>query len=322
MTSTPGASRRAFPATASISTRVGAALATLFLVAGITACSADGDSAGGSADLVAPRDARAGGSAGDATREESAPKSALDGANRTLVQTRSVIKTGEIATTSKDLDEVRQEVDQLLFGFGGQLAGEQTSHDDDGRIERSTLILRVPVAKFDAAMDALEKLGRMKTSDSASKDVTTEVIDVNERVETTQESLDRQQGFLRTSQNIDDLIRFENEITSREAELQSLTAQQAYLNDQTSMSTITLYLSTPKTYVEPPSALEDAGFLAGLKSGWNALKVFAVATLTVVGAVLPSAVAGTLVGVPTWLLVRTMRRRNKVPPPVAPPAAD
>lgn len=253
-------------------------------------------------------------------RDESAPKSALDAANRTLVQTRVVIKTGEIASISKDLDEVRQEVDRLLFGFGGQLAGEQTSHDDDGKIERSTLILRVPVSKFDAAMDALEKLGRNKTSDTASKDVTTEVIDVNERVETAQDSLDRLQGFLRKSQNIDDLIRFEREITTREAELQSLSAQQAYLNDQTSMSTITLHLSTPKTYVEPPGALDDAGFVAGLKSGWNALKVFAVATLTVVGAVLPSAVAGALLGVPTWLLVRALRRRNKVFPPVEPPA--
>jgi len=171
------------------------------------------------------------GIAGGATRDESAPESAPGALNRTLVQTRAVIKTGEIATTSKDLDEVRREVDRLLFGFGGVLAGDQTSHDDDGKIESSTLILRVPVSKFDAAMDALEKLGRMKSSDSRSKDVTTEVIDVNERVETTQDSLDRLQEFLRTSQNIDDLIRFEREITTREAQLQSLTAQQAYLSD-------------------------------------------------------------------------------------------
>jgi len=258
----------------------------------------------------------------DATRDESAPESPSGALNRTLVQTRAVIKTGEIATTSKDLDGVRQEVDHLLFGFDGQLAGEQTSHDDDGKIERSTLILRVPVAKFDAAMDAFEKLGRMKTSDSNSKDVTTEVIDVNERVETTQDSLDRLQRFLRTSQNIDDLIRFEREITTRESELQSLTAQQAYLNDQTSMSTITLYLSTATTYIEQPGALDDAGFLAGLESGWNALKVFAIATLTVVGVVIPSATAVAMFGVPTWLLLRAIRRRNRASTPIAPPATD
>lgn len=313
MRSTPGTSRSPFPvrasATATTSTRLGAALLTLFLAAGVTACSAGG----GGGDASSTMDAKEGvaeGLAGGATRDESAPESAPGALNRTLVQTRAVIKTGEIATTSKDLDEVRQEVDRLLFGFGGVLAGEQTSHDDDGKIESSTLILRVPVAKFDAAMDAMEKLGRMKTSESTSKDVTTEVIDVNERVETTQDSLDRLQGFLRTSQNIDDLIRFEREITTREAQLQSLTAQQAYLSDQTSMSTITLYLSTAKAYIEPPGALDDAGFLAGLESGWNALTVFAVATLTVVGAVLPSAVALVLLGFPTLLLFRSLARRR------------
>ena len=266
-----------------------------------------------SAESVASKEAQFEGLDRSAMRDESALQSAPNALNRTLVQTRAVIKSGQIATTSKNLDEVRQEVDQLLFGFGGVLAGEQTSHDDDGKIESSTLVLRVPVLKFDAAMDALEKLGRMKSSDSKSKDVTTEVIDVNERVETTQDSLDRLQGFLRTSQNIDDLIRFEREITTREAQLQSLTAQQAYLNDQTSMSTITLYLSTAKAYIEPPGALDDAGFLAGLESGWNALKVFAIATLTVVGAVLPSAVAIALLGFPTLLLVRSLARRRATP---------
>lgn len=321
MTSTSRTSRRLIPATTSTSTRLGAGLLTLFLAVGVAACSAGGDARSAMDGLSVSREAPAD-SAGDAALYDQNLEKDLDGANRTVVQIRAVIKTGQIATTSKDLDEVRQEVDQLLFGFGGQLAGEQTSHDDEGRIERSTLVLRVPVTKFDAAMDALEKLGVMKTSDSNAKDVTTELIDVNERVQTTQESLDRLQGFLSRSQNIDDLIRFEREITTREAELQSLTAQQSYLNDQTSMSTITLYLSTATTYIEQPGALDDAGFLAGLESGWNALKVFAIATLTVVGVVIPSATAVALFGVPTWLLLRAIRRRNRASTPIAPPATD
>ncbi len=59
-----------------------------------------------------------------------------------------------------------------------------------------------------------------------------------------------------------ELLRYEDQITERQSELQSLKAQQSYLADQTSMSTITVYLSTPEKYVPPPDALEDAGFLA------------------------------------------------------------
>mgnify|MGYP006181480377 CR=1 FL=1 len=59
------------------------------------------------------------------------------------------------------------------------------------------------------------------------------------------------------AKDIEDLLRYEQQITQREAELQSLKAQQSYLADQTSMSTVTVYLSTPKAYVEPPGTLRS-----------------------------------------------------------------
>ena len=268
-------------------------------------------------------DLDAGSAGGDAAMEGAAREQARGSANRAVVQTRAVIKTGQVSVTNADLDATRQELDELLQAFGGNIDREQTSHDDEGRIESSTLVLRVPVAEFTVAVDALENLGKMKTSESRSKDVTTQVIDVNERVQTIQTSLDRLQKFQRQSNNIDDLIRFEDQVTQRESELSSLEAQQAYLADQTSFSTITLYLSTPDKYVAPPDALEDAGFLTGLKSGWNALKDAVVVGLTIVGAMLPFALALALVGVPLWLLVRADRRRNRLAPSTAqPPTSD
>ncbi len=73
----------------------------------------------------------------------------------------------------------------------------------------------------------------------------------------------------------------------------------------------------PDKFVPPPGALDDAGFLAGLKSGWNALQDTVVVVLTVVGAVLPFALALALVGVPLVLLVRrTLRARPAAETPV------
>lgn len=299
-------------------------LAAAVLLAGFVAVAAGcsgGSNEASSGDAQTVADGQEGGdfAGSDADGGKTAPE-APNGANRTTVQARSVIRTGQVALTGKNLDKTRDEVDQLLFAMGGSIDNEQTTHDDDGGIERSTLVLRVPVATFEATMKALEKLGKVKTSDSTSKDVTTEVIDVNERVETLQTSLDRLQRFQSQSENIDDLIRFEDQITTRESELRSLEAQQAHLLDQTAMSTITLYLSVPDKYVAPPGALDDAGFLAGLKGGWNALLDFVVVGLTVAGAALPFAIAFALVGVPTWLLVRTSADRPAKPAGAANPA--
>ena len=239
---------------------------------------------------------------------------ATPGANRTVVRVRAQIKTGEVTLTSRHLDAARAQVDGVLARYDGTVDAEQTTHARNGSILSSVLTLRVPVASFEDAVSALEKVGTMKTSDSRSKDVTTQVIDVRERVATLRTSLERLHRFQKQTANIDDLIRFEQEITQREAELQSLVAQRDYLADQTTLSTITVTMLRPEKYVAPPDPLKDAGFWSGLKAGWGALVDTVVVALTVVGAVLPFAAVLALVGVPVWLLLRRALRARRTPP--------
>jgi len=256
--------------------------------------------------------------AGSAASSGEVAPSAPDGqvqastANRTVVRTKAEIKTAEIALTATDLAEVRDRVDGLLVSFGGQVDKEESSNDRDGELERSTLVVRVPVDRFEQAQRAFQRLGKVRSSDEASKDVTTQVIDVDERVQTLQNSLDRLQRFQRAATNVDDLLRYENQITARQSELLSLEAQQAFLADQTSLATITLYLSTPEEFVPPPDALANAGFVTGLEAGWHAFGDVVLVVLTGIGAVIPFAVAAVVLGVPAWLVARTLlRRRNQ-----------
>jgi hypothetical protein len=300
-------------------------------VLGLTAACSGGGSDTMSADTGAVTSESGGGGAGrdgvGMPQPATAPGGGKDApaVNRTVVQVRSVIKTGQISLADKDLDATRADIDGLLVSLGGTVDSERTVHDRKGDLKRSMLVLRVPVDEFDTAMTELAELGRVLHSDTVSKDVTSQVIDVDERVQTLQNSLDRLQAYQRDARDIDDLIRFEQQITQRESELQSMKAQQDYLADQTAMSTISVTLARPSAVVEPPSRLDDAGFLAGLKGGWAALTAAVVVGLTVVGAVLPFAVVLLLVGVPVWLLVRrTVRSRSttaNATAPTEPPAA-
>ena len=283
------------------------ALLALGALAGCTGGGgADSMGSGGSvsADQAEPAPASGGGTTG---------KAAL-GANRVVVRAQSVIRTAELSITAKDLGAVRADVDSLLAAVGGSIGNEQTTHDRKGRVESSTLVLRVPVDRFAATKKALMGMGKLETSDESAKDVTSQVIDVDERVQTLQNSLDDLQRYQRKAQDVKDLLDFEEKITQRQAELQSLKAQQSYLADQTSLSTITVHLSTPEKYVPPPDALQDAGFLSGLKAGWNALGDAVVVTLTVLGAVLPFLLVGALVGLPAWIGLRALLRRRSPSP--------
>ncbi len=285
----------------------------LLTMAALTGC-AGGDGGGDSL-------ADSGGSVGapePATDQGEAAKGTGDGANRTAVRTTSLIRTGELYITGKNLDGLRSDVEDLLEANGGTIDKEQTSNDRDGKVERSTLVLRVPVETFPAVKKALEGLGKLQSSDETSKDVTTEVIDVDERVETLQNSLDNLQRYQQRAKDVTELLRYEDQITARQSELQSLQAQQSYLRDQTTMSTLTVHLSTPDTYVPPPDALENAGFLTGLKAGWNALGDFVVVALTMLGAALPFLGVGALLGAPAWLVLRHLLRRRQTPAPAGP----
>ena len=110
------------------------------------------------------------------------------------------------------------------------------------------------------------------------------------------------------------VIRLESEIARREADLASLRAQQDYLEDQTSLSTIDLTLRAEEPEPKPApekDELEDAGFLAGLSGGWNALLDVLVVAATVVGALLPFALVAALVGLPLALWLRATRRQRR-----------
>jgi hypothetical protein len=242
-------------------------------------------------------------------------------ANRPAVQTRAVIRRGEVALVTREVNRARTEIDDLLASLGGYLASEDTFNDRSGRPERSVLVMRVPEPAFDEAMRALAGIGRTERTDRRSKDVTTEVIDVDTRVATQEASLARLQRFLRQASDVDDMIRLESEIATRQATLESLKAQQKYLADQTSMSTITVRLRTPAA-PPPPEPAQEAGFVVGLANGWSALTAVLVAGATVAGVLLPFLVALALVGVPVWLLVRAVARRRGQAAPVVPPTPD
>ena len=224
------------------------------------------------------------------------------------------IRTGQVTLVSDDLDAARASVGRTVQRYGGQIADEQTDHEDDGDLRSSRLTLRVPSARFSTVMASFAEVGDVRGSQTEQEDVTTEVIDVASRIRTQEVSLDRLRGFLDRATSVPSVIRLESEIARREADLASLRAQQDYLEDQTSLSTIELTMRAAEPEPRPApqkDELQDAGFLAGLNGGWNALLDVLTVAATVLGALLPFALAGALAGVPLTVWLRTTRRHRR-----------
>jgi hypothetical protein len=225
---------------------------------------------------------------------------------------RAVVSTGQLAIHARDVARARGAVFTLVAGWGGTVADEKTGSDAHGRLSDSTMTLRVPSPRFDVAMDALAKVGSVEQQSRSAQDVTTQVIDNRARVRAAERSIRSIENLLGRAVRLSDVIAIESDLARRQADLDSLEQQEAWLSDQTSLSTITLTLSRPMPHPAKKHT-EARGFLAGLDGGWSALQGATVVGLTLVGAAFPFALLIALVGVPLWIAVR--RRR-----PVAPPA--
>lgn len=291
-------------------------MAALALVATGVSCSGGGsDSAPASADGLSSKEAptngagqRFGGTDEGVSDTDSAASPRLRAPEQMVP--RSVISTGNVALRSKDVAEARFEVQKIVDHYRGEITQEQTDTDDDGDVRRSRLVLRIPTAEFGNAMQDLEKAADLISSDTATEDVTTQVIDLQVRLRVQRRSIERIELLFARAQSIRDIMAIESQLARRQAVLGSLERQQAYLADQTTMSTITVSLERTPAKAAPAKKEDTTGFIPGLRAGWNGLTAVAVGLATVVGAALPFTVVLLVLALLAWPVLRQLRRQR------------
>lgn len=309
-----------------------AALTTvaLAIVLGVAGCSGTSTASGspGVADAVqgAPGAApMAGAKAADAN----APAPAAGGSAPELVPTETkIIRTASIYLTVTSVETSAAAVRGVAAGLGGQVTSETINATDlapqsdpvlGGKTPATVrrignygqLVLAIPSDRLDAALDQLSKLGTVVQRATASEDVTAAYIDTESRIATKKASIERVRALMTQTQNLSQIVELESQLAQREAELESLQAQLAAMAKRVAMSSVTVTISTNPEVVTP---VEENGFMTGLRSGWKAFLASLSVGLTVLGALLPWAIALSLIALPLlgW------RRRRKQRQPVAP----
>lgn len=291
--------------------------------AGSDAGSDGGDAAGGSA-VSAPMPADADRAADDAAfaadleaeaataaSRQDAPAPAEDGEQK-------LISNGTVQLKSDDVAKAIFDVRNVVDTYAGEVEANETQTDDEGDPLRARLQVRVPTDRFDEAMQDLERVAVLVSSSGNTKDVTTEVLDRDIRVQVQRRSIERISLLLEQATTIRDVVAIEAQLSQRQADLAVLEKEQRYLADQTAMATINVSLERIKAEKKPPAEKEDdSGFFAGLATGWDALKTFGVGLATVLGALLPWLVVAAVLAVPGLPLLRRLRRKEAAAAPAA-----
>ncbi|WP_031480401.1 DUF4349 domain-containing protein [Streptomyces bicolor] len=295
------------------------ALAAILLAAALalTGCSASDDSgSGGDSKAAAGEAAQADSQAG---AKEGAPDSG-SGADKASaapkVTTSHIIRTASLTVQVKDVPKALDEARTTTEDAGGYIGNETTTRDEEGH-EHTRVVLRVPVDRYAEVLTELEGAGKLIERSAKAQDVTDQVVDVESRIKSQRASVARIRELMDQATKLSDVVTLEGELSSRQADLESLLAQQSSLKDRTSLATITLTLS--ETPVKKAAAKDDdPGFLDALAGGWNAFVTMLRWIAVALGAVLPFAAVAALI-VLLWLKV--LRPRLPRRPATAPATA-
>lgn len=281
----------------------------VLLIVPLAACSGGGSG-----------DARAGGSSsgGGAASEQygaPAPESAMDTAvseeGASPEAGKSIISTGDVSIIVSDTAAGAEEVSDAVRDLGGSVESQEVSGETGttgaaGGDAWAHLVVRVPADRFDAAFDALAKIGEVTAQSRSATDVTTEHVDLQARVASLEKAVQRLSDLMAGADSTSELLDAEAALSQRQQELDGLTAQLQALEGQVAESTISVSLSTR-------SALPGGGpanFWEGLLAGFSSLGAAGSGALVLAGLLLPWLVVAGAVAVIVLLIVRSARRRR------------
>jgi hypothetical protein len=165
----------------------------------------------------------------------------------------------------------------LAQRFGGYVSRETSF---GARIHDGTIVMRVPARAFEAAREAVEKLGRPTDEVVSGRDVTRQLVNLDARLgnlESQQRALRR---LMRRAVSVSDTIRVQGVLQGVELQIEEIQGELNYLHDRTSMSTISIAVHEAGTRPAPPQHAS-----AIWKDGARA----AHAAIAVVGAVIVGA---------------------------------
>lgn len=219
---------------------------------------------------------------------------------------RSEIVTGWMTVTAEDPGAAAQEAVRLVEAAGGRVDGRTEYAPSNGDAGSASLTLRIPAEKLQDVIDDLAELGRADEISTSSTDVTVAVADLESRIATQRNIIERLNALFARAESIADLVELETRIAEHQRTLEELEAQQRSVADQVALSTLSLNLRSESQAPTP----EPGDFLSGLSTGWAGFVAFFSGLVVALGVLLPWLVFAGLVTAAIVLIVRLRRRRK------------
>ncbi len=200
-----------------------------------------------------------------------------------------IIRTGTMSLDVSDVPAALRAARDAIIGLGGYIGASTTSNDDR---PTAAVTYRIPVVRWEQALDALRNLNGLTTKVVAEHtdaiEVTSQIVDLDARILNLRASETALQAIAAQATKISDILDVQARLTETRGQIESLAAQRKDLSDRADYSSLTVSFNVPVVAVEVAT------------SGWDPASVVNSASATMVSVLQGVATAGIWFGI-VWL---------------------
>jgi hypothetical protein len=224
-----------------------------------------GEGGGGPAPASSPGPADLSGSGSN-----SRPGGSNGNGNGAFKDDAKIVRTGTLSLQVQDLDATVSSARDQIRGFGGYVGASRQTNDGDRSV--ATITYRIPTDRWDDALSALRKLGKVLDEQTDAVEVTGQLIDLGARIDNLRASEKALQAIAARATKVSDVLEVQNRLSDVRGQIEQLEAQRVHLNDQASLGTLQV------TYGLEVVAVVEAS------KGWNPGQEVDRASASLIGA--------------------------------------
>lgn len=233
---------------------------------------------------------------------------------------RRIIRNATLTLEVEQPAKALQRVASIAESRGGFVVTSDSRQQTGARGERAyeiiTVELRVPAPQFDATLADIRAAGGSVTAQKITgKDVTEEYIDLEARLRTQRALEDQLLEIMKRAQRVEDAISVQRELTNVRTEIERVEGRRRFLENQSSLSTISVTLQPPAPLIGTTGFFRSVGTAFG-----EGVDIAAAITLFFIRLLLALIPVVIFIGLPAYFLLRYLvRRARRRPAPPAPP---
>lgn len=176
---------------------------------------------------------------------------------------RKIIYTAYAAMETETFDETSASVRQMVEDAGGYISSSSARGSRTDGTRSVDYTCKIPAGNYAGFIDGLSGAGNLYRLTESTDDVTLQYVDLDARLSSLQNQLDRLEELAAEASDIETLLTIETQIGEVQYELESYTAQMRTLENQISYSTVDL------TIDEVASVSEGTGFGTRVKAAFG-----------------------------------------------------